>query len=100
MKLNRYKRELSALLAYFALLAAVGLVAPAFYSATNLRDIALQNAAVLLVSVGMTLVIVAGEIDISIGSQFALCSVAAGLLAQSGVPVWLLLPSVMLLGAG
>ena len=99
MKLNRYKRELSALLAYFALLAAVGLVAPAFYSATNLRDIALQNAAVLLVAVGMTLVIVAGEIDISVGSQFALCSVAAGLLAQAGVPVWLLLPSVMLLGA-
>ena len=95
----KYKREISALLAYAALLLAVGVAAPSFYSAANLRDVAVQNAAVLLVSVGMTLVIVAGEIDISIGSQFALCSVAAGLLAQNGVPVWLLLPCVMLLGA-
>jgi rhamnose transport system permease protein len=100
MKLSLYKRELSALLAFCALLAAAGLVAPAFFSAANLRDLAVQNAPVLLVAVGMTMVILVGEIDISVGSQFALCSVAAGLLAKSGVPVWLLLPCVTLLGAG
>ena len=32
----------------------------------------------LLVAIGMTLVILVGEIDISVGSQFAVCSVAAG----------------------
>jgi rhamnose transport system permease protein len=36
---------------------------------------------------GMTLVIVAGQIDISIGSQFAICGVAAGLLAKNGLPL-------------
>ena len=65
----------------------------------NLRDLALNNAPVLLVAVGMTLVILVGEIDISVGSQFAVCSVAAGWLAKEGVPVALLLPSVLLLGA-
>jgi rhamnose transport system permease protein len=35
----------------------------------------------------MTLVILVGEIDISVGSQFAVCSVAAGLLAKAGVPI-------------
>ena len=99
MKISRYKRELSAALAYVALLVAVGAAAPTFFGAGNLRDLALNNAPVLLVAVGMTLVILVGEIDISVGSQFAVCSVAAGWLAKEGVPVALLLPSVLLLGA-
>lgn len=99
MKLSRYKREVSAALAYLALLVAVGVAAPTFFGAGNLRDLALNNAPVLLVAVGMTLVILVGEIDISVGSQFAVCSVAAGWLAKEGVPVALLLPSVLLLGA-
>src|ERR671931_2759122 len=99
MKLGRYKRELSAALAYAALLALVAVVAPSFFSGANLRDLALNNASVLLVAVGMTLVILVGEIDISVGSQFAVCGVAAGWLAKEGVPIPLLLPSVLLLGA-
>ncbi len=99
MNFSRYKRELSAALAYVALLLAVGIAAPTFFGAGNLRDLALNNAPVLLVAVGMTLVILVGEIDISVGSQFAVCSVAAGWLAKEGVPVALLLPSVLLLGA-
>src|SRR6185295_8720593 len=98
MKLGRYKRELSAALAYFLLLVLIGFVSPAFFSAANLRDLALNNAPVLLVAVGMTLVILVGEIDISVGSRFAVCSVAAGWLAKSGVPIPLLLPCVILLG--
>ena len=99
MKIGRYKREVSAAAAYAALLLAVGVASPAFFSAGNLRDMALNNAPVLLVAVGMTLVILVGEIDISVGSQFAVCSVAAGWLAKEGVPVALLLPSVLALGA-
>jgi rhamnose transport system permease protein len=46
------------------------------------------NAApVLVVAVGMTLVILARHIDISVGSQFSLCGVVAGLLARAGVPI-------------
>jgi rhamnose transport system permease protein len=99
MKLSRYKREVSAALAFVLLLAAVGAAAHTFFGAGNLRDLALNNAPVLLVAVGMTLVILVGEIDISVGSQFAVCSVAAGWLAKEGVPVAALLPSVLLLGA-
>ena len=35
----------------------------------------------------MTLVIICRHIDISIGSQFGLCGVAAGLLAKAGLPM-------------
>jgi rhamnose transport system permease protein len=99
MKLARYKRELSAAFAYAALLALVAFVAPSFYSVANLRDLALNNAPVLLVAVGMTMVILIGEIDISVGSQFAVCSVAAGWLANVGVPIPLLVPCLVVIGA-
>ncbi len=99
MGLGRYKRELSAAAAYLVLLAAVAVAAPAFFGAANLRNLALNNAPVLIVATGMTLVILAGQIDISVGSQFAVCSVLVGLLAQGGVPVPLLLPCAVAIGA-
>jgi rhamnose transport system permease protein len=99
MKLNRYKRELSAGIAYAVLLALVAVVAPSFFSATNLRDLALNNAPALIIAAGMTMVILVGEIDISVGSQFAVCSVAAGWLAKAGLPLPVLLPCVLLTGA-
>ena len=55
----------------------------------NLSDMFLANLPVLLVALGMTLVIVTGEIDISVGSMFAICGVVAGILAKAGMPVWL-----------
>src|SRR5437660_9429553 len=87
MRTNRYKRELSAALAYAALLIAVAITAPSFFSAANLRDLALNNAPVLIVAIGMTMVILVGQIDISVGSQFAIASVVAGLAAQTGAPI-------------
>src|SRR5512146_2902012 len=99
LSLGRYKREIAPAAAYAALLVAVGIAAPSFFGAENLRDLALNNAPVLLVSIGMTLVILSGEIDISVGSQFAVCSVAAGWLAKAGLPIPLLLPCGLGLGA-
>jgi rhamnose transport system permease protein len=99
MKLSRYKREISAAAAYAVLLLVVAFQAPSFFQRENLSDLALNNAPALLVAVGMTWVILAGEIDISVGSMFAVCSVAAGVLAKSGVPILLLLPCVVLAGA-
>src|SRR5258708_39459072 len=57
------------------------------------------NLPVLLVALGMTLVVVTGEIDISVGSTFALCGVAAGILSKSGLPVWLAGAAACLVGA-
>src|SRR5213593_4870726 len=99
MKLNRYKRELSAAVAYAVLLVAVGIIAPSFFSGANLRDLSLNNAPVLLVAIGMTMVILVGQIDISVGSQFAVAGVAAGWLAKSGIPIPMLLPCLIVIGA-
>jgi ribose/xylose/arabinose/galactoside ABC-type transport system permease subunit len=73
--------------AALALLLLLGVVAPSFFRAANLRDLLTGNAPTLVAAIGMTLVILARQIDISIGSQFAICGVAAGLLAKAGVPM-------------
>src|SRR5437868_14670609 len=99
MKLSRYNRELAAAIAYVVLLVLVAALAPTFFSAANLSDLAINNAAVLIIATGMTLVILVGEIDISVGSQFAVCSVAAGLLAKAGVPIALVPIVVLAVGA-
>ena len=98
MKLSRYKREFSAAAALAALLIIVAASSPSFFSSVNLSDLVLNNAATLIVAIGMTLVMVAGEIDISVGSQFAVCSVASGWLATIGVPIPLLFPIVLATG--
>jgi rhamnose transport system permease protein len=77
-----HRRELSVTAAYAVLLAAVAIQAPDFYRTANLRDVLVNAAPTLVAAVGMTLVIVARQIDISIGSQFAICGVVAGLLAK------------------
>ena len=97
--LGRHKRELPPAVALVGVLVAVLLAAPPFFGASNLRDLALNNAPVLIVALGMTLVILVGEIDISVGSQFAVCSVVAGLLSKAGVPIALVPPLVLLAGA-
>src|SRR3954452_4264241 len=97
-QLKQLKRELPVAVALTVLLIGVAIAAPSFFAGGNLRDLALNNAPVLLVAVGMTLVILVGEIDISVGSQFAVCSVAAGMLAKAGVPTALLPLVVLALG--
>jgi len=95
----RLNREWPSLIALLCLYAALGLLAPQFYSVENLRDVALANVAVLLVACGMTFVIILGQIDISVGSAFAVTSVLLGLLAKGGFSV-ALLPIVSLLSGG
>ena len=56
----------------------LAVVAPGFFSRENLSDLFLGNLPVLLVAIGMTLVILTGEIDISVGSMFAICGVVGG----------------------
>jgi rhamnose transport system permease protein len=75
------------LAAVIALLAGVlAIAAPRFFEPANLRDILVANLPVLIAALGATLVILTGEIDISVGSTFAICSVVAGTLAALGVP--------------
>ena len=55
---------------------------PTFLNADNLRNIASQIAVIAVVAVGMTVVIVAGGIDLSVGSLIAVAAVVSTLLIE------------------
>jgi rhamnose transport system permease protein len=93
-------RELSLLGALAAILLVLGWRAPRFFGAANLADLATGVAPALVAAMGMALVILARQIDISIGSQFAVCGVVLGLVAKAGLPVPLAAGSAILAGAG
>jgi len=95
---HRYGREFSLGAAILAVAAAMAVGAPGFFRFANQRDLLMANMPVAMVALGMTLVILSGQIDISVGSQFAVCSVAAGLLAKAGLPTSAALVFACLLG--
>ncbi|RUL87279.1 ABC transporter permease [Tautonia sociabilis] len=99
MRLGRYRRELSVLVAFAALMAVLAVVAPRFFRAGQLMAVAVRNAPVVVAAVGMTMVIVCRHIDISIGSQFAVCGVAAGLMAKAGLPIPMVAAGTLAVGA-
>jgi rhamnose transport system permease protein len=84
-------RELSIVLFLCVLLVAVGVTSPAFLHPANIQDILVNSSFTVVAAVGMTMVIVAGGIDISIGSMLAVCCVVAGNAAKAGLPTALVL---------
>src|ERR1051325_5929653 len=97
--MSGHRREIAIAVAIGALALVLALTNPAYFSPSNLTDLLLANAAVLAVALGGPLVIVAGEIDISVGSVFAVSSVAAGVAATSGLPLALVALATCAVGA-
>ncbi len=88
----RYLREFSVAAAYLLLLGIVGLWQPEFFHREFFATW-VSAAPVLIAAVGMTLIIIARHIDISVGSQFAVSAVLAALMARAHVPM----PAIVLL---
>lgn len=67
---------------------------PTFMTWGNMRDLMLNNAILLIGALGVSLVIIAGGIDISIGGILALSAVAAGKADLAGWPT----PAIVAVG--
>jgi ribose transport system permease protein len=65
------------------LVAGFALASPPFLSPANLGNVALQAAALIILSLGMTLVILTEGIDLSLGAVLGLCGVIMGVLLVS-----------------
>ena len=71
----------------------------AFLSAFNWRTIAVQTVVVGTAALGMTVVIIAGGIDLSVGSTIALVTVGTALLVRdAGLPIAVAMVGGVLLG--
>lgn len=78
----------------------VGIANPRFLQERNISDILQGNAYIAVAALGMTMVIVTGNIDISVGSLVGLLAVISGRLVVSGVPAPLAWLIPLFVGAG
>lgn len=91
-------RELPVVLALALILGVLAFFAPEFFDRQPLMSRLAQEAPGLIVAAGTALVIIARQIDISVGSQFAVCGVVAGMLAANGSSIAMC--GVAAIGAG
>ena len=83
-----------------ALLIIVGsLIWPTFHTADNLRNTMLGNSYIGIVAIGMTLVIITGGIDLSVGSVFALGGVVGVYANNQAGPVAAIFATLVVCGA-
>lgn len=94
-----HTREIAIAVTNVLLLFLLAATTHGFFTLSNLSDLLLANMPVMLIALGMTLIIVTAQIDISVGSMFAVCSVAAGVAARSGAPSPVFLLVAVLVGA-
>jgi rhamnose transport system permease protein len=94
--MGKYSREIFVAAVLGLLLLALALFAPHFFAPQPLLSRLGSLAPALVAAIGITLVIICRQIDISVGSQFGLCAVIAGSLAKMSLP----LPVVLLGGVG
>ncbi|GGH86919.1 ribose transport system permease protein [Pullulanibacillus pueri] len=76
-------RQYGLILALVVLFIVMSLVADNFFAVSNLMNIARQLSVTSIASVGMTLVILIGGIDLSVGSILALSGVMAAMMYSS-----------------
>lgn len=62
---------------------------PGFLSVANLSNILQQNAALIIVSVGMTFVVISGNMDLSSGSLIVLTACLTGVILRGTGNIWL-----------
>jgi rhamnose transport system permease protein len=94
-----YRRQVSLAIFLVLLTAGLALRNPAFASPANLRDVCVNASHLGIAALGMFLVILIGQIDVSVGAILAICSTLAGLMAKQGVPTPVVLLAAILAGA-
>ena len=92
------RTETPILLFTLAIYLAFWVAAPNFRGMTNFMVIVQQMAINGLVALGMTLVIMIGGMDLSVGSILSLCGVCGGMLDNAGFPLWATLLFTLCLG--
>jgi ribose/xylose/arabinose/galactoside ABC-type transport system permease subunit len=86
---SSYGQEIVVLACIVALFIVVGAVNPRFLSNTNINSIFAGNAYIAVAAIGMSMIIIAGHIDVSVGSLIGVIATIAGTLAVGGYPIWI-----------
>ena len=91
-------KKLAPFLSFFALFVLLSVLSPHFLTVTNLFSVVRQTAVITVMAVGMTLIMVSGGIDLSVGSILGLAGVGGTLMMGAGLPIGLSVLGGVLLG--
>ena len=78
-------------LTLIALFAGLSIASPHFLTSTNLSSVVRQTAVINIMALGMTMIIIAGGIDLSVGSILAMGGLLGSMAMERGLPI---VPSV------
>ena len=93
------QREMSVFLIILLVVAIVAIVNPKFIQPSNMKSIALSVATDGLLSIGLTLALILGGIELSVGGVAAMTCVIAGQMALMGVNIWVACLAALAAGA-
>ena len=95
---SKGKQNMIILIALFALILIFYAVNPNFLSKYNILSMTQSLAPYAILALGVTFVIATGGIDLSIGTVCIAASVIAGHFYTKGMPLWLTIPMMIVIG--
>ena len=87
--IKQLKPLVGPLIGLLAINAVFFLLSSTYRQPEAIRDILEQSAVLLIMATGTTIILISGQLDLSVGSILALVSVVTGSMLLSGMPVWL-----------
>lgn len=91
--------EMTVLIAYIAIFVIFSFIAPYFFTVSNLMNIFLYSSVIGICATGMTMIILSGGLDISVGSIIALSGMVTGLIMSKGGNVVIAIIAGLITGA-
>src|SRR5262245_40079642 len=76
-------------LTLIVLFVSLAIASPFFLTNTNLSSVVRQTAVINIMALGMTLIIVSGGIDLSVGAILAMGGLLGTMTMEKGYPIWL-----------
>ncbi|MCK4600715.1 ABC transporter permease [Candidatus Bipolaricaulota bacterium] len=92
-------REVGVLLALILIMLFFGFYTSTFFTAKNLTNVLRQSSVLGIMAMAVTLLMISGEFDLSIGSTFAFSSIVCVVMMESGVPATLAFFLALLMAA-
>lgn len=84
---RKWFNELGVLGALVLLCLVISIANPAFYSASNLINLTRQTSYVVIIAIFMTMVIIVGGMDLSVGSVIGVSGIAVAMFLKMGLPI-------------
>lgn len=82
---NKSFKELGVLIVLVGIVVILSIVSPAFLTTQNIINVIRQMTEIGIMAIGMTMVIISAEIDLSIGSIYGATAMIAALMIKSGI---------------